>query len=81
MSIAARVRHPPSPPFIDPPGYCRHRPERTLLYQLVEQHYPAFRELRALSCRETGGVQLQEARVLSLLRRPAYGRDRGAVGR
>lgn len=24
------------------PGYERHRPERTLLYQLVEQYYPAF---------------------------------------
>ena len=24
------------------PRYERHRPEATLLYQLVEQHYPAF---------------------------------------
>jgi hypothetical protein len=24
--------------------YERHRPETTLLYQLVEQHWPAFRE-------------------------------------
>jgi len=24
------------------PGYERHRPEKTLLYQLVEQYYPAF---------------------------------------
>ena len=24
--------------------YARHRPEQTLLYQLVEQHYPAFVE-------------------------------------
>jgi len=47
MSAAACARRPASPPFIDPPGYSRHRPERTLLYQLVEQHYPAFRELRA----------------------------------
>ena len=23
-------------------GYHRHRPEQTLLYQLVEQHFPAF---------------------------------------
>jgi ribosomal protein S27E len=36
-----------APPFLDPPGYARHRPESTLLYRLVEQHYPAFRELRA----------------------------------
>jgi hypothetical protein len=45
------VRRPPSPAFLDPPGYARHRPERTLLYQLVEQHYPAFRELRAAADR------------------------------
>ena len=47
MSVAARVRRPRAPPFLDPPGYARHRPEATLLYQLVQQHYPAFRELRA----------------------------------
>ena len=23
-------------------GYQRHRPEQTLLYQIVERHYPAF---------------------------------------
>jgi hypothetical protein len=96
-------------------GLRTHRPESTLLYQLVEQHYPAFRELRAmagrslpdyieeefdayLKCgrleeglparalralprREAGGIQLQEARVLSLVRREAHGRDRGAAGR
>jgi hypothetical protein len=28
-----RVR-PRAPPFVDPPGYARHRPEATLLYQL-----------------------------------------------
>ena len=27
--------------------YERHRPERTLLYQLVEQHYPEFAEAMA----------------------------------
>jgi hypothetical protein len=42
----ARCR-PRAPPFLDPPGYDRHRPEATLTYRLVEQHYPAFRELRA----------------------------------
>ena len=26
-------------------GYQRHRPEHTLLYQIVEQHYPAFAAL------------------------------------
>ena len=25
------------------PLYVRHRPERTLLYQLVEEYYPAFK--------------------------------------
>jgi hypothetical protein len=27
-----------APAFVDPPGYARHRPETTLLDQLVEQH-------------------------------------------
>jgi ribosomal protein S27E len=34
---AERLR---APLFVDPPGYLRHRPEATLLYQLVERHYP-----------------------------------------
>ena len=25
-----------------PPGYARHRPEETLLYELVARHYPEF---------------------------------------
>jgi hypothetical protein len=33
--------------FIAPPGYSRHRPEATLLYQLVAEHYPKFRDRRA----------------------------------
>jgi ribosomal protein S27E len=33
--------------FIAPPGYSRHRPETTLLYQLVAEHYPKFRDRRA----------------------------------
>jgi Putative transposase/Transposase zinc-binding domain len=32
--------------FIAPPGYGRHRPETTLLYQLVAEHYPRFRDRR-----------------------------------
>jgi ribosomal protein S27E len=32
--------------FIAPPGYRRHRPEATLLYQLVAEHYPRFRDRR-----------------------------------
>jgi hypothetical protein len=50
MSAAAGARRTRAPPFVDPSGYARHRPESTLLYRLVEQHHPAFRALRA----ETG---------------------------
>jgi len=50
-AAAAHARHPRAPPFIEPPGYSCHRPESTLLYQLVEQHYPAFREMRAMAGR------------------------------
>jgi hypothetical protein len=46
MHAVANAR-PRAPPFIDPLGYARHRPETTLLYQLVELHYAAFCELRA----------------------------------
>lgn len=46
MPVAAPARRPRAPPFVDPLGYARHRPETTLLYQLVAQHFPAFRELR-----------------------------------
>jgi ribosomal protein S27E len=42
-----------APPFIDPPGYARHCPEQTLLYQLIEQHYSAF-----LTAREAAGRPL-----------------------
>ena len=27
------------------PGYTRHQPEKTCLYQLVEKHYPVFKSL------------------------------------
>jgi ribosomal protein S27E len=42
-----------APPFIDPPGYARHRPEATLLYQLVERYYPEF-----VAAREAAGPPL-----------------------
>lgn len=32
--------------FVAPPEYRRHRPEATLLYQLVAEHYPSFRDRR-----------------------------------
>ena len=37
MSLARMAAPPPPLP------YERHRPEETLLYQLIETHYPAFR--------------------------------------
>jgi len=46
-TAAAGAPRARAPAFVDPPGYARHRPETTLLYQLVEQHYPVFRALRA----------------------------------
>jgi hypothetical protein len=32
--------------FIEPPRYRRHRSESTLLYRLVAEHYPKFRDRR-----------------------------------
>ena len=40
--MASERARPRAPPFIDPPDYARHRPEATLLYELVERHYPEF---------------------------------------
>lgn len=47
-----------APPFIDPPGYARHWPEETLLYQLIEQHYPAFLAAREAAGRPTSPAEL-----------------------
>jgi hypothetical protein len=49
MSVAIRVQRPRAPPILDPPGCVRHRPEATLLYQLVGQHFPV-----AFSCKKRG---------------------------
>jgi ribosomal protein S27E len=38
---AIKDRSPTSPP------YQRHRPEQTLLYQIIERHYPEFRDVMA----------------------------------
>ncbi len=46
-AAAAHARRPCAPLFVEPPGYAQHRPEKTVLYQRVERHYPAFREMRA----------------------------------
>ncbi|MGH8224012.1 MAG: hypothetical protein ACREQZ_13675, partial [Woeseiaceae bacterium] len=55
MVVTSGARRPRAPPFIDPPGYAQHRPEETLLYQLVEQRYPAF-----LAAREAVGRSLPQ---------------------
>ena len=31
-------------PGVGAPLYVRHRPERTLLYQIVDEYYPAFKQ-------------------------------------
>ncbi len=51
--MARERARPRAPPFIDPPGYARHRPEATLLYQVVERHYPEF-----VATREAAGRPL-----------------------
>jgi hypothetical protein len=40
--------------FIAPPGYACHRPETTLLYRLVAEHYPKFRDRRVAEGRTLG---------------------------
>jgi hypothetical protein len=52
-----------TPPFLDPPGYPRHRQESTLLYQFVEQHFPAFRKLRAEADVRCGPIYRRVRRV------------------
>jgi ribosomal protein S27E len=49
-----------APPFIDPPGYARHKPEAALLYQLVEQYYPASLVAREAAGRPLPGYVQQE---------------------
>jgi ribosomal protein S27E len=60
MPPAACALRPRAPPFIEPSGYAQHRPESTLLYQLVAQHYPEFRELRAREGRSLPDYVQQE---------------------
>ena len=43
------------------PGYQRHKPEQTLLYQIIEHHYPEFQALmEAHDCMDAGGRVTQE---------------------
>ena len=51
------------------PPYVRHRPERTLLYQLVEEYYPAFKvHLAAQGTDLPGYVQQEFGRSCASLR-------------
>jgi len=60
MPAAARAQRPRAPSFIEPAGYTQHRPEATLLYRLIERHYPDFRELRAREGRSLPDYVAQE---------------------
>ncbi len=40
--------------------YERHRPDQTLLYQIIEQHYPVFSALMAEQGRELPGYVQRE---------------------
>jgi hypothetical protein len=51
--MASERARPRAPPFVDPPGHARHGPEATLLYRIVERHYPEF-----TAARETAGRPL-----------------------
>ena len=45
-------------------AYERHLPEQTLLYQLVETHYPALvDQLAQHDCMDAGGRATQEAKA------------------
>jgi hypothetical protein len=59
MSAAARARRPHALPFIDPPGYGRHRPEQTLLYNSSSSTIP-----HSVSCapRPTGRCRISCSR-------------------
>ncbi len=46
----------PTGPF----RYQRHQPEKTLLYQLVEQHWPAFRAMLKAQGKELPGYVVRE---------------------
>jgi hypothetical protein len=76
-----------APPFIDPPGYARHRPEETLLYRLIEQHYLALLASRCARSRRPTAAELRTEGVRgishlladSITYRVAVGRERAKV--
>jgi hypothetical protein len=82
------ARRPRLPPFIDPPGYRSHRPEFTLLYQLVEHYSASAVAWRKVSCACAVSVVAPRCRwhsvarsgVLPVVRSAAHGRDGCAAG-
>jgi ribosomal protein S27E len=58
--MATERARPHAPPFIDPPGYARHRPEATLLYQIIELRYPELVAVREAAGRPLPGYVQQE---------------------
>lgn len=60
MPTAAHARHPRAQPFVEPRGYAQHWPESALPCQLVEQHYSACREMRAMAGRSLPGFIEEE---------------------
>src|SRR5512143_253830 len=46
-----RAARPRAPPFVDPTGYARHRPETTLLHAIVKRHYREFVATREVAGR------------------------------
>ncbi len=47
-------------PAVHRPAAAQHRPEQTLLYRLVEQHYPAFLVVREVAGRPPPAYVQQE---------------------
>jgi len=45
-----------APRDVDAGRYQRHRPEQTLLFQIVDEYYPAFAALMAEQGRELPGI-------------------------
>lgn len=62
--------------------YQHHRPEQTLLYQIVDEYYPAFAAHLAEQGRELPSYvqRLQTKRVLPELWCTSHGRKRGLAG-
>ena len=60
-------------PGVAAPVYTRHRPERTLLYQLVQEYYPAFKAHLAAQGTVLPGYVEQEFEDYLKCGRPEHG--------